>query len=79
MVQLRNDGTDEVGGDVFDETLMHRLEANVRAGRGLGDGVEVRQGARARLLERCERGKNDLTSRRTVEIHVPGFFCRGGG
>ncbi len=74
VVQIRNDGTDEVGGDVFDEMVMHRLERNVRAAKGLGDAVEVRQGARERLLDRCERGKIDLTSRPTVEIHVADFF-----
>ena len=78
VIQIRNDGTDEVGGDVFDETVMHRLERNVREARGLGDGVEVRQGARARLLDRCERGKIDLTSRPTVEIHVPDYFVGTG-
>ncbi len=77
VVQLKNDGTDEVGGDVFDEAVMNGLERMVRAERGLDEAVEVRQGARARLLDRCERGKIDLSFRRAVEIHVPDFFVGG--
>ncbi len=77
VVQIKNDGTDEVGGDVFDETVMNGLEREVRATRGLDEAVEIRQGAWARLLDRCERGKIDLSSRRTVEIHVPDFFLGG--
>ena len=51
VVQLLNDGTDEVGGDVFDEAIMNRLLQNVRRSRALGDDVDTYPGAKARLMD----------------------------
>ena len=73
-VQLMNDGTDEVGGDVFDETIMNRLEQQVRKVRGFDETVAIQPGAKARLLDRCERAKIDLSSRPNVSLYVPSFF-----
>lgn len=73
-VQLMNDGTDEVGGDVFDETLMNRLTQKVRAERNLAETIDSQLGAKARLLDRCERAKIDLSSESKVAIYVPSFF-----
>ena len=74
VVQLMNDGTDEVGGDVFDEAILNRLVGNVRRSRGLGETVHAHQGAKARLLDRCERAKIDLSYRSNVAIYVGSFF-----
>ena len=74
VVQLMNDGTDEVGGDVFDEAIMNRLVQNTRTDRGLDEHVGVHPGAESRLMERCERGKIALSSRSNVPIYVPSFF-----
>ena len=78
VVQLMNDGTDEVGGDVFDEAIMNRLVQNVRKLRTLDESVDTYQGARARLMDRCERAKIDLSFRSNVTIYVGSFF-RGVG
>ncbi len=78
VVQLMNDGTDEVGGDVFDETVMNHLLKQLLADRGFGDGVEIQPGAKARLIERCESAKIDLSERRSSTIYVSDFF-RGAG
>ena len=78
VVQLMNDGTDEVGGDVFDESIMNRLVQKVCASRGIERDVETQPGAKARLLDRCERAKIDLSSRARTEIYVGSFF-RGIG
>lgn len=74
VVQLMNDGTDEVGGDVFDEAIMNRLIQKVAAARGLGESVDTQPGAKARLMDRCERAKIDLSSRSNVAIYVGSFF-----
>ena len=74
VVQIMNDGTDEVGGDVFDEAIMNRLVQNVTQTRGLDEAVGEQPGARARLLDRCERAKIDLSSRANVAIYVGSFF-----
>lgn len=78
VVQLMNDGTDEVGGDVFDENIMNRLVQQVCASRGIDEAVETQPGAKARLLDRCERAKIDLSTRARSQIYVGSFF-RGIG
>lgn len=74
LVQVMNDGTDEVGGDVFDETIMNRLIQNVAAQGGFGETVDFQLGAKNRLLDSCERAKIDLSSRTNVAIYVGSFF-----
>ena len=74
VVQLLNDGTDEVGGDAFDEAIMNRLIQNVVSERNLGETVDYLPGAKARLMDRCERAKIDLSSRSNVVIYVGSFF-----
>ena len=74
LVQIMNDGTEEVGGDVFDETLMEGLVQKVVAEKGLNEDVDTYPGAKARLLERCERAKIDLSSRPSAGIYVGRYF-----
>ena len=74
VVQLMNDGTDEVGGDIFDEAIMNHLERNVRNARGLDENVDTQPGAKPRLMHRCERAKIDLSSRSNVTVYVDSFF-----
>lgn len=74
VVQLMNDGTDEVGGDVFDETIMNALIQRVSAQRSIGNPAHTQPGAKARLMDRCERAKIDLSSRSNVAIYVGSFF-----
>ena len=77
VVQIINDGTDEVGGDVFDETVMERVLKKVAGERGLEEQIDTYPGARARLLERCERAKIDLSSRSSARVYVSSFFRDG--
>jgi actin-like ATPase involved in cell morphogenesis len=77
VVQIMNDGTDEVGGDVFDESLMNRLVERVATKRGLDESFDTIPGAKARLIDRCERAKIDLSSRSNVAIYVGSFFRSG--
>ena len=74
VVQLMNDGTDEVGGDVFDENIMNRLVQKVCAARGVQATVETQPGAKPRLLDRCERAKIDLSMRERSQVYVGSFF-----
>ena len=74
VVQLMNDGTSEVGGDFFDEAIMNYLVQKVRRTRTLDDAVDTYQGAKARLLDRCERAKIDLSLRSNVTIYVGSYF-----
>lgn len=74
VVQIKNDGTDEVGGDVFDEMLMNDLVKKVSSQRDLDENVEIQPQAKARLMDRCERAKIDLSNRPNVSIYVGSFF-----
>ena len=74
LVQVGNDGTDEVGGDLFDEELRNEVERRARAVRQLPDDVEVHAEARTRLMHECEKAKIDLSLRSNVNIFVPTFF-----
>ena len=74
VVQVMNDGTDEVGGDTFDEAIMNHLLQTVAKSRGYDETVDTHQGAKARLMDRCERAKIDLSFRSNVEIYVGSFF-----
>ena len=74
VVQLKNDGTYEVGGDVFDETIKARIVQNVTKSRGIDDSAAIHQGAESRLLDRCERAKIDLSDRSNAQIYVANFF-----
>lgn len=73
LVQIRNDGTDEVGGDVFDETLLNGLLQRLCAQRGICEPQE-QLGARARLLDACERAKISLSGRARAQVYVPSYF-----
>jgi molecular chaperone DnaK len=74
LVQITNDGTDEVGGDVFDSEIRNAIVKRVRIERGLGDEIRVNEDARVRLMHDCERAKIDLSGRERVTIFVRDFF-----
>jgi actin-like ATPase involved in cell morphogenesis len=74
VVQLMNDGTDEVGGDVFDESIMNRLIQEIFGRHGIDRAMEIQPGAKSRLLDRCERAKIDLSTRARTQIYVGSFF-----
>jgi hypothetical protein len=74
LIQIRNDGTDEVGGDTFDTLIRNEIVRRVGQARGLDEATQIRPDADARLLHRCEKAKIDLSTRTSVEIYVPGFF-----
>lgn len=74
LVQVANDGTSEVGGDVFDETIKNEVVRRAYESRGFGDAVQTHPDAVTRLLHKCEEGKIDLSSRPSVSIYVPNFF-----
>ena len=78
VVQLTNDGTDEVGGDVFDETVLNHVVRRVSGSRGSNNDRNIQPGAKERLLHRCEEAKIALSSRSGVQIYVPNFFRESG-
>lgn len=74
LVQVANDGTEEVGGDVFDEELRNEVERRSRAADALGDDVLVLPEARKRLLHECEKAKIRLSDRSTWNVYVDPYY-----
>lgn len=74
LVQVANDGTEEVGGDVFDEELRNEVERRSRADQGLGEDIEVLPEARKRLLHECEKAKIRLSDRSTWNVYVDPYY-----
>jgi len=74
LLQIANDGTDEVGGDRFDEALKNEVIRSVRKARKLDDGVQAHPDAAARLLHMCEQAKIDLSARESVRIYLHDYF-----
>ena len=74
LVQLINDGTDEVGGDSFDQIIKQSLVKKIIIERAMDEDIELHPGAEARLIDRCERAKIDLSSRDDALIYVDSYF-----
>jgi len=74
LVQVANDGTDEVGGDVFDEVLRNEVEKRSRATLSLGGDVDVLPEARKRLLHACEQAKIRLSERNTWDVYIDPYY-----
>jgi len=74
LVQVANDGTEDVGGDVFDDELRNEVEKRSRAAQGLGEEVDVLPEARKRLLHECEKAKIRLSERNTWNVYVDPFY-----
>lgn len=74
LVQIANDGTDEVGGDRFDEAVRNEVIRAVRKGRGLDESVQAHPDAAARLLHLCEQAKIDLSGRDSVQVYLHDYF-----
>lgn len=74
LVQIRNDGTYDVGGDTFDELLANEIVRRVLETRGDSENADVRPDALKRLIHSCERAKIDLSTRDKVQLYVANFF-----
>ncbi|MEA3250576.1 MAG: Hsp70 family protein [Pseudomonadota bacterium] len=75
LVQVRNDGTHELGGDVMDEAIRREIEKRAVEAAGIEpDDADVDPGAHLRLLTRAEEAKIKLSSQEQVPIYIPGYF-----
>ena len=75
LVQVRNDGTDELGGDKMDEAIRREVEKRAVEAAGLKpDKADVDPGASLNLLTGVEEAKIKLSSRDQVHVYVPGYF-----
>ena len=59
LTQIMNDGTEEVGGDIFDRRFNELIQ-RVMEERGIDDSVQINEFARKRLLHACETSEDHL-------------------
>lgn len=74
LVQVANDGTDEVGGDIFDEELRNEVARRSLAEKGLNEDVPLLPDARKRLLHACEQAKISLSQRGSWNVYVENYY-----
>lgn len=75
ITQIANEGDNEVGGDYIDEAIVDFVLNNELKSRNLTETPPIQIGARARLLEACERAKIRLSDRNIEHIYVEDFFA----
>ena len=68
IIQIASDGTDECGGDKFD----HIIREYIKGHKGVESAVQP--GAEARLIERCERAKIDLSKKDKALVYVSNYY-----
>ena len=73
LYQLKNDGTDQVGGDMFDYAIQNAVVERVSKDRDLDD-VDVSQNSKKRFRAVCERAKIDLSAKDKVNLYEEDFF-----
>lgn len=78
ILQLRNGGTDEVGGDRFDLVIREEVVKRFSLKSGIADSDRPSPEARLRLLQDAERNKIALSERMNVTFYRPGYFPESG-
>lgn len=74
VYQVRNHGTEEVGGDYFDQAIREGVIARYFNKHG-GEDRAIHPDAKLRLLYDCEQLKIKLSLRESATIYRNGFFC----
>jgi len=74
ILQIRNAGTDEVGGDKFDEAIRNGVIKRFMEAHAIPGDMEVYPDARIRLLHDSEMHKIALSTRSSVTFYRQGFF-----
>jgi molecular chaperone DnaK (HSP70) len=75
LVQIANDGTEEVGGDIFDSEIRNFVEQNTKPKDLNLESFIPSANAVARLLQSCEKAKIALSNNDEAVIYVPNFYA----
>lgn len=78
ILQLRNGGTDHVGGDTFDQVIRDEVVTRFSIKAGISETDRPTQEARLRLLQLTERNKIALSERAKVTFYGPSYFPESG-
>lgn len=74
VTQLRNGGSDQVGGDRFDEAIRNEVIRRFAEQADLPVDAEIHPEAKLRLLHDSETNKIALSDRAAVSFYRPDFF-----
>lgn len=78
ILQLRNGGTDQVGGDEFDDVIYKEVVSRFARDNGIDAGDSGYPEARLRLRQDAEETKIALSDRESVSFYRPGYFQKSG-
>jgi molecular chaperone DnaK len=74
VTQIRNGGSDQIGGDRFDEVIRNEVIRRFALSAGLPESAEIHPEARLRLLHDSETNKIALSDRSSVSFYRPDLF-----
>lgn len=78
ILQLRNGGTDQVGGDRFDQVIRDEVVARFSHRNGIAASDHPTREARLRLLQDAERHKITLSEHGSATFYRPSYFPESG-
>lgn len=78
ILQLRNGGTHQVGGDKFDQVIRDEVVTRFSNRHGIAETDHPTLEARLRLLQDSERNKIELSERARVTFYRPSYFPESG-
>lgn len=78
ILQIHNRGTDQVGGDKFDEVIRDAVVARFSYQNGISPSDKPIREARLRLLQTTEANKIELSKEPSVTFYRPGYFPESG-
>ena len=78
ILQLRNGGTDQVGGDKFDQVIRDEVVTRFSVKNGIAGTDHPSREARLRLLQEAEQNKIELSERASVTFYRPSYFPESG-
>jgi molecular chaperone DnaK len=78
ILQIRNGGTDKVGGDRFDQVIRDEVVTRFSNNNGIAETDRPTREARLRLLQDSERNKIELSERASVTFYRPSYFPESG-
>lgn len=77
VTQIMNLGDNNVGGDYVDEAILNYVLEKHAKEESVPPGSAVEPGARAKLLNACEKAKIDLSTKEKVMIYVDEYYMGG--
>jgi molecular chaperone DnaK (HSP70) len=78
VLQLENHGTDQVGGDRFDQVIRDAVVTRFSNKNGISESDQPIREARLRLLQVAERNKIELSELPRVTFYRRGYFPESG-